>query len=394
MFKQLFINITIIMFATVYISCSKDEIIIHELSSEQAEIISRIPSNAIIAHRGTCTMAPEGTEAAMRWARNAGATYLECDLQRTKDGYLVIFHDLSLTRTTDVQKKYPQRVKSPISEFTLEELFTLDLGSWFNDFYPASARLAFRQLDILTLEDLIKIAEGYKIQRDAFHKRIFYKGENGHIFTSYEPDPADNGHRPGIYIETKEPQLYPGIESDIHDELERLGWYSDNEANLKTVKTRFNAVDIGNTPERVVIQTFSQASLKKLKQTFHRLIPFCLLVWIDSSEMASKEYFNNLINFAINEGASIIGTCCHNKEEIFNNAFAAPWIVEQIKEKKLLIHAYMPNPIEQVHDFIDIADGFFVDDVNDWHLFLLKSNKVPAVELSYTGPDLLKILGY
>lgn len=158
------------------ISCSqKDEIIIYELTQEQKNVLKNIPQPSIIAHRGTCYWAPEGTEAAMRWARNAGATYLECDLQRTKDGYLVLFHDLRLTRTSDIDSKYPERKNVAISDLTLEELFKLDMGSWFNYTYPSNARSSFSKLDILTLEDLTMIAEGYRIQRDTFQKRIYKK---------------------------------------------------------------------------------------------------------------------------------------------------------------------------------------------------------------------------
>ena len=172
------------------ISCSqKDEIIIYELTQEQKNVLNSIPQPSIIAHRGTCYLAPEETEAAMRWARNAGATYLECDLQRTKDGYLVLFHDLRLTRTSDIDSKYPERKNVAISDLTLEELFKLDMGSWFIYTYPSNARSSFSKLDILTLEDLTMISEGYRIQRDTFQKRI-YKKINEPFVTIYEPAPA------------------------------------------------------------------------------------------------------------------------------------------------------------------------------------------------------------
>lgn len=52
------------------------------------------------------------------------------------------------------------------------------------------------------------IAEGYRIKRDANGKRIVNRDENGkYVSTQYEPDPYDNGNRPGVYIETKAPYL-------------------------------------------------------------------------------------------------------------------------------------------------------------------------------------------
>ena len=39
----------------------------------------------------------------------------------------------------------------------------------------------------------------------------------------YEADPEDTGHRPGIYIEFKEPWLNPtGFEELVYEELDRL----------------------------------------------------------------------------------------------------------------------------------------------------------------------------
>ena len=73
---------------------------------------------------------------------------------------MVLFHDLRLTRTSDIDSKYPERKNVAISDLTLEELFKLDMGSWFNYTYPSNARSSFSKLDILTLEDLTMIAEG------------------------------------------------------------------------------------------------------------------------------------------------------------------------------------------------------------------------------------------
>lgn len=56
---------------------------------------------AIIAHRGASAYAPENTLAAFRKAKELGAQWIECDVQLTKDGQPVIFHDSTLNRTTN-----------------------------------------------------------------------------------------------------------------------------------------------------------------------------------------------------------------------------------------------------------------------------------------------------
>lgn len=93
-------------------------------------------------------------------ARDLGAHYLELDVQRTKDGKLIVFHDNNLKEKTDVVQRFPDRVDKPVREFTLAELKTLDAGTWFNQKYPQRARPSFVQMKILTLDEVIDIAEG------------------------------------------------------------------------------------------------------------------------------------------------------------------------------------------------------------------------------------------
>lgn len=78
----------------------------------------------IIAHRGASAVAPEGTRSAIREAIRAGADMVELDVQMTRDGRLMIFHDDRLERTTDgsgclSEMRYPQAAR-------------LDAGSWFH----------------------------------------------------------------------------------------------------------------------------------------------------------------------------------------------------------------------------------------------------------------------
>lgn len=160
---------------------TKDVPELHALSAEQKEVIDYTPKNIVIAHRGTEFWAPEESEAAMRWARNIGADYIECDLQKTKDGVILALHDESLLRTTDVEVIYPSRQNDYVSAFTYDELLKLDIGSWFNEANPEQARSSFVGLDILTLDDVLMIAEGYRIKRDANGKRIVNRDENGSI---------------------------------------------------------------------------------------------------------------------------------------------------------------------------------------------------------------------
>ena len=76
----------------------------------------------IIAHRGACYDAPENILSAVKLAWEQKADAIEVDVQLTKDGYLVLMHDLNTLRTTGVDKL--------LKEQTLAELRALDAGSW------------------------------------------------------------------------------------------------------------------------------------------------------------------------------------------------------------------------------------------------------------------------
>ncbi|MBN2397885.1 MAG: glycerophosphodiester phosphodiesterase [Deltaproteobacteria bacterium] len=85
----------------------------------------------IIAHRGARSLAPENTMAAARAARETGADLWETDVTVTGDGELILVHDDTLERTTDVRFRFPDREPWSCSSFSLDEIRSLDAGSWF-----------------------------------------------------------------------------------------------------------------------------------------------------------------------------------------------------------------------------------------------------------------------
>jgi len=89
-----------------------------------------------IAHRGARSLAPENTLLAASKAYETGADMWETDVQFTKDRRLVLMHDDTLVRTTDVESVYPGRDSYAVSNFKLDEINRLDAGSWFVDTDP------------------------------------------------------------------------------------------------------------------------------------------------------------------------------------------------------------------------------------------------------------------
>ena len=75
---------------------------------------------AITAHRGASVAAPENTMAAFRSALEAGATFIELDVQHTGDRRIVVLHDADLMRMGGD----PRRV----TELTAAEIGAIDIG--------------------------------------------------------------------------------------------------------------------------------------------------------------------------------------------------------------------------------------------------------------------------
>lgn len=78
----------------------------------------------VIAHRGSSGSAPENTIAAFSQALLHGADAIECDVRLTSDNRVVVIHDATLKRTTNGT--------GYVYDHSLEELQSLDAGSWFH----------------------------------------------------------------------------------------------------------------------------------------------------------------------------------------------------------------------------------------------------------------------
>ncbi|SCK29714.1 glycerophosphoryl diester phosphodiesterase [Streptomyces sp. WMMB 714] len=190
-----------------------------------------------VAHRGASGYAPENTLAAVEKADKLGFDWVENDVQRTKDGELVVMHDTTLARTTNVEKLFPDRSPWNIRDFTAKEIGRLDAGSWFSDDYKGEK--------VPTLEKYLKAITGN-------HQRLL--------------------------LELKSPELYPGIELQTLKELSENGW-----------------LDSKHTEDKLVIQSFNAASVK----TAHDLHPALKTGFLGNpkvSELDTYAKFTDQIN--------------------------------------------------------------------------------------------------
>ncbi|MFZ2445439.1 MAG: glycerophosphodiester phosphodiesterase family protein [Syntrophobacteraceae bacterium] len=101
------------------------------------DVVSAVKAGFLnIGHRGARSLAPENTLAAAGKAFEIGAHMWELDVRLSRDGHPVVVHDETLERTSDVRTRFPERKPWRVCEFSLDELKSLDFGSWFNTADP------------------------------------------------------------------------------------------------------------------------------------------------------------------------------------------------------------------------------------------------------------------
>ncbi|MGO1395726.1 MAG: glycerophosphodiester phosphodiesterase family protein [Halomonas sp.] len=99
----------------------------------------------LIAHRGYSAAAPENTLAAVRAAHQAGATWVELDVQLLGDGTPVIWHDSDVARCSNV--------RGELASMSWATAQTLDAGSWFGDSF-AGEKMASLEAMLALLNEL------------------------------------------------------------------------------------------------------------------------------------------------------------------------------------------------------------------------------------------------
>jgi glycerophosphoryl diester phosphodiesterase len=198
--------------------------------------------------------------AAYRLALDQGADFIEPDLQITSDGRLIALHDLTLERTTNVRDVFPERFREETvrgrtvqvwyaSDFTLEEIQSLDAGSWFG--------AEFADARVPTFADVIGLARG----------------------------------RAGLIPETKAPEVYGergfDMERLVVEELARHG---------------LEAKD-ADPATPVVIQSFSAESLQILRHELGSDLPLVfLLSGQEAAEWLTPEGIERVSAFATGIG--------------------------------------------------------------------------------------------
>ena len=249
----------------------------------------------VIAHRGASGYAPEHTFAAYKMAMEMGADYIEFDLQQTKDGVLICLHDETLDRTTNVKDVFAKRESYYVSEFTIDEIKKLDAGAWFNKVYPDKAKDEYVGLKIPTIDEAIKFIE-----------------DNGSGKFNY-------------YIETKSPDIYPGMEEKL---LEKLRLYNVN--------------------DKTIIQSFSSESLRKIRKMNNNI----MLVQLNSSDDYTIPKLIESLDI-IKNYANGIGP---------DRVLVDKNLINEAHKHNLLLHPWTVNEKMEMEKLLDLGvDGMFTN---------------------------------
>jgi glycerophosphoryl diester phosphodiesterase len=203
-----------------------------------------------IGHRGASGYAPEHTIVAYDLALELGVDYIEQDLQLTSDGVLVALHDTTLDRTA---RGDAANCTGLVSEKTLAQIKTCDVGTWFNEAFPALARPEYVGLRIPTLEEIFQ----------RYRRRVNY------------------------YIETKAPDQADMMEERL---LALLDQY-----RLRRPARRW----------RVLIQSFSTASLQKIHALDPKL-PLIQLVLTLGTSPTLEQNLDAIAAYAVGVGPASV----------------------------------------------------------------------------------------
>ncbi|WP_336112190.1 glycerophosphodiester phosphodiesterase [Streptomyces sp. PTD9-10] len=190
----------------------------------------------LVAHRGASAYAPENTLASIDKAAQLGFSWVENDVQRTKDGQLVVIHDDSLRRTTNVEDVFPGRAPWKVKDFTAAEIARLDAGSWFSPAYAGTRVPTLKQ----------------------YMRRVEHNHEK-------------------LLLEVKNPELYPGIEQQTVRLLGNEGWLDRRHLG------------------RLIVQSFDADSVR----TVHRLKPALTTAYLGTppvAQLGQYARFSDLIN--------------------------------------------------------------------------------------------------
>ncbi|MEU3192765.1 glycerophosphodiester phosphodiesterase, partial [Streptomyces sp. NPDC006992] len=181
----------------------------------------RLPTPAVIGHRGTSGYRPEHTFGSYQLALDMGADVIEQDLVPTKDGHLVCRHENDITATTDVSD-HPEFA----SRRTTKTVDGKDLTGWFTEDFT------LRELKTLRAEERIP----QQRQRNTLYDGRWEVPSFAEVLEWAEKQGRRRGRPVWLHIETKHPTYFRklglGLEERLVTLLRRYGRHKAHAPNF------------------------------------------------------------------------------------------------------------------------------------------------------------------
>jgi glycerophosphoryl diester phosphodiesterase len=277
----------------------------------------------VIAHRGASGYLPEHTLAAYELGIKLGAAYIEPDLQITRDGHLVAMHDVTLTRTTNVESLFaPRNGGYAVTEFTLAEIKSLTVepfGPQASTAYPGFTPSVADPFKVPTFREVLD----------------FLNASN-----------AASGKNVGVYPEAKKP-ISP--------------------LQLQSVVSELKAAGFEDEADKVFIQSFSFQALRDLAGIQTDQGTDMLLVALGTPGFNGTDFTLRETGVETLTLADIAGIADGVGVSYTNSGFSADFVAAA-HALGLQVHAYTLRPLDQQQSDDLVArmiaagvDGFFTD---------------------------------
>ena len=185
----------------------------------------------IFAHRGACGYEPENTMEAFALAVEQGADGIELDVQLTKDGKLVIFHDETIDRMC--------HGTGWVKDFTLEELRKYEVCS-----------LEGKKGRIPTLREVLELVKPGNLKVN-----IELKTETAYLYSDVILNVDEYAKKSGV--QALHPALYHVLMADFLSEYKESGlkirvWTVNEKEHIEALVREGADAIITNYPDRAV----------------------------------------------------------------------------------------------------------------------------------------------
>ncbi len=262
----------------------------------------------VIAHRGASGYIPEHTLEAKAAAHAMGADYIEQDIIASRDGVLLVLHDIYLEYVTNVAERFPERARSDghyyaidfdyaeIAELTVHErTFQRDGDPEPSQLFPDRFPNGSGRFRVATLQDELELIAGLN---------------------------QSTGRRAGIYPEIKDPAWH--IENGIDlthlvlTALEDFGYF----------ETR-----LSDDRPAAYLQCFDADELRRIKADVDPPVPLVQLLTDDDDMSAAS--LDQIAQYAQGMGPPYLALVDRDTDPVTAND-----VCEAARSRGLTVHPY------------------------------------------------------